>query len=191
MLGLELRPRPSKCPAGAGLLTAFNKGRKGSGSPCAETLRGAFQPPKRCLLTWPPRQDKQGKKLVVDAAGCFVTCRVVSPELVWPWQLVPLTFRMDNLKQAPAGPPPRLFNSLQASKDKSPFLHLSLASAGAGALSWKAVEVGWGGWGAGLASGMGRPRGTTSNPSVPSPSGLGVYASLRLPARPAPQTNPI
>lgn len=93
-----------RVPAGAGWLTALNKGLPGLGSPRTQTPQGAFQPPKRCLLTQPPRQDKQGKKLVVDAAGCFVTCPVVSLELVWPWQLVPLTFRENNLKQAPAGP---------------------------------------------------------------------------------------
>lgn len=55
----------------------------------------------------------------MDAAGCFVTCRVVSPELVWPWQLVPLTFRMDNLKQAPAGPLPA-FLTLYSLQETNP-----------------------------------------------------------------------
>lgn len=57
----------------------------------------------------------------MDAAGCFVTCRVVSPELVWPWQLVPLTLRMDNLKQAPAGPLPA-FLTLYSLQETIPFL---------------------------------------------------------------------
>ena len=59
-----------------------------------------------------------------------MTCPVVSLELVWPWQLVSLTFREDNLKQAPAGPLLAFLTLYKLPKTK-PFLHLSLASAGA------------------------------------------------------------
>lgn len=41
-------------PSRTGLLAALNQG----GRP----PRGAFQPPKHCLLTQPPLQDPQGKK---------------------------------------------------------------------------------------------------------------------------------
>lgn len=109
---------PSKCPVGGGLLAALNKGGEGSGSPCARTPRAAFQPPRRCLLTRPPRPDKPGKELVVDAAGCFVPCPVVSLELVWPWQLVPLTFRADHLKQASAGSLPAFLTLYKLPKAK-------------------------------------------------------------------------
>lgn len=46
-----------------------------------------------------------GRELAVGGAGCLVTCRAVSLELVWPPGLLSLAFRMDNLKTVHQLPP--------------------------------------------------------------------------------------
>lgn len=140
-----------------------------------------------------------GRELAVGGAGCLVTCRAVSLELVWPPGLLSLAFRMDNLKTVHQLPPTfrkkkkekKLFTSF---KRQRPFL-VSGAQLLQVARGWlwlwaragaACAPKGWGGWGW-RAAGLPRQTDPGEQPHlawVATPQWSQGQARPQLPARP-------
>ena len=93
-----------KVPSGGWLINGLEQRPPRLGVPLHTDPTGSLSTPKALPFNSASSAGQTREKISRGRAGWFVTCPVVSLELVWPWQLVPLTFRADNLKQVPAGP---------------------------------------------------------------------------------------